>query len=215
MICSRSSPAVCEDLEGKFPAAQADSEKCRQRTPGEREGVERHCRKELSESSREIGSSSLNALPSQVDKPFVGDAWLRVTLVGVRGWFLIAEREDLGRGARSTPYSFHSLPVFAKFQSRLAARSRAGRDASIVGLLHIIADPTYGQNEDERVAWLWRQTQEYYACEGSADRLFSLTKSMIKPKKGAIELAGSGSQMRALGGFLLSVGELLGASSVC
>ena len=40
-------------------------------------------------------------------------------------------------------------------------------------------------------------------AEGTADRLHSLTRTMVKPKKGATELTGSGAQIRASVPFCL------------
>ena len=67
------------------------------------------------------------------------------------------------------------------------------------GLFHMfLCDPTYGRNEDMRCATLWHDIQEFYAEHRTKDRLYNLTVSMVKPKKGAIELSGSGAQVRAL-----------------
>ena len=55
--------------------------------------------------------------------------------------------------------------------------------------------------------WLWRQIQEFYLRQQTQDKLHDLTKSMIKPKKGSIELAGSGAQIRALVPFALEMVE--------
>ena len=69
----------------------------------------------------------------------------------------------------------------------------------------ILTKRQYGANEDERVAWIWGQIQEYYAREGTQDRLLNLTRSMIKPKTGSIELSGSGAQIRSLVPFCLQM----------
>ena len=42
-----------------------------------------------------------------------------------------------------------------------------------------------------------------WQAEGTADRLNNLTKTMVKPKKGAIDLTGSGAEIRALVPFCL------------
>ena len=52
---------------------------------------------------------------------------------------------------------------------------------------------------------LWRDIQGFYAREGTADRLHNLTRTMVKPKKGSIELSGSGAQIRALVPYALQL----------
>ena len=69
----------------------------------------------------------------------------------------------------------------------------------------ILSKRQYGANEDERVAWIWGQIQEFYTREGTTDRLLNLTRSMIKPKKASIELSGSGAQIRCLVPFCLQL----------
>ena len=72
------------------------------------------------------------------------------------------------------------------------------------GLFHVVlCDRRLGANEEERCAWLWASIQEYYRAENVADRLHYLVKTMIKPKKGSIEMAGSGAQIRSLVTFAL------------
>ena len=63
----------------------------------------------------------------------------------------------------------------------------------------------HGPNEDARCAVLWGDIQAYYAREGTADRLHNLTRTMVKPKKGSIELSGSGAQIRALVPYALQL----------
>ena len=70
---------------------------------------------------------------------------------------------------------------------------------------HFLSNIENGPNEEARCLALWRDIQAYYAREGIADRLHTLTKTMVKPKKGSIELSGSGAQIRALVGFGLQV----------
>ena len=67
------------------------------------------------------------------------------------------------------------------------------------GLFHmILCDKEVGRNEDVRCAWLWQEIQTFYNDNGTVDKLHNLTRLMIKPKKGAIELSGSGAQIRSL-----------------
>ena len=67
------------------------------------------------------------------------------------------------------------------------------------GLFHkVITDPAYGRSEEARCARLWLEIQGFYEEHHSTDRLHNLTVSMIKPKKGSIELNGSGAQVRCL-----------------
>ena len=67
------------------------------------------------------------------------------------------------------------------------------------GLFHmILCDKQIGRNEDERCAWLWQEVQQFYRDHGTVDKLHNLTRLMIKPKKGAIELSGSAAQIRSL-----------------
>ena len=142
----------------------------------------------------------------------------RVPLVGVRARFLVASRrpsswtlcrfaENTCRGGLSVPSLLHTCLDMSSFRvDWLHAADQGVAPVFMGGLFHlIITDAYYGQNEEARVAWLWRQIQGFYDREGTADRLFSLTKTMIKPKKGAIELAGSGSQIRALVPFCLQL----------
>ena len=74
------------------------------------------------------------------------------------------------------------------------------------GLFHLfLADPAQGANENARLVALWGLIQAFYEREGVQDRLYSLTKTMVKPKKGSIELSGSGAQIRALIPFCLQL----------
>ena len=67
------------------------------------------------------------------------------------------------------------------------------------GLFHLIlSDLSLGRNEEERCKLLWTEVQDFYTRHGVVDQLFDLTVRMIKPKKGSVELSGSGSQIRAL-----------------
>ena len=67
------------------------------------------------------------------------------------------------------------------------------------GLFHLLlSDRSLGRNEEERCRQLWTEVQEFYTRTAVVDRLFDLTVRMIKPKKGSVELAGSGAQIRAL-----------------
>ena len=67
------------------------------------------------------------------------------------------------------------------------------------GLLHmLLGDRALGPNAEARCEWIWTHLQRWYEREGTADRLQNLTVRMIKPQKGAIELSGSGAQIRAL-----------------
>ena len=74
------------------------------------------------------------------------------------------------------------------------------------GLFHmVLSDEGLGRNEDLRCEWLWRQVQEHYDRNGVKDKLNNLTRKMIKPKKGSIELSGSAAQVRALVPFGLEL----------
>ena len=67
------------------------------------------------------------------------------------------------------------------------------------GLFHwVLSQRAYGRNVEARCAQLWREIQDFYNREHVADRLHNLTVTMIKPKKGPIELTGSGAQIRSL-----------------
>ena len=67
------------------------------------------------------------------------------------------------------------------------------------GLFHmLLADKDLGSNAEQRCAFLWETIQEFYHREKVVDKLHSLVVTMIKPKKGSIELSGSGAQIRAL-----------------
>ena len=67
------------------------------------------------------------------------------------------------------------------------------------GLFHwVLCQRAYGPNEEARCAQLWMDIQDFYNREHTADRLHNLTVTMIKPKKGSIELTGSGAQIRSL-----------------
>ena len=74
------------------------------------------------------------------------------------------------------------------------------------GLFHmILSSRNYGPNEDTRLGWLWAEIQAFYDREGSTDRLHTLTKTMVKPKSGSIELTGGGAQIRGLVPFCLQL----------
>ena len=67
------------------------------------------------------------------------------------------------------------------------------------GVMHmVLADVSIGRNAEVRCRWLWTSIQEFYHREGVVDQLHDLTTTMIKPKKGSVELSGSGAQIRAL-----------------
>ena len=102
-----------------------------------------------------------------------------------------------------------SIPWFSLSSLRLDWLHVADQGITPVfmgGLLHLImTDANYGPNEEARVAWIWERMQQHYEQEGTKDRLFNLTKTMVKPKKGSIELAGSGAQIRCLVPFCLQL----------
>ena len=62
----------------------------------------------------------------------------------------------------------------------------------------MLSDQSAGRNVEQRCSWLWTQIQDFYRRSGTVDRLYDITVTMIKPKKGSIELGGSGAQIRAL-----------------
>ena len=62
----------------------------------------------------------------------------------------------------------------------------------------ILRDKQIDRNEAERCAWLWQEVQQFYRGHGTVDKLHNLTRLMVKPKKGAIELSGSAAQIRSL-----------------
>ena len=67
------------------------------------------------------------------------------------------------------------------------------------GLFHLLlSDKGLGHNAEERCANLWASIQDFYRRSGTVDKLHNLVVTMIKPKKGSIELSGSGAQIRAL-----------------
>ena len=74
------------------------------------------------------------------------------------------------------------------------------------GLFHLlVSDPALGQNQEQRCGFLWAAIQEFYLRTKVVDKLHNLVLTMIKPKKGSIELSGSGAQIRALVPFGLEV----------
>ena len=67
------------------------------------------------------------------------------------------------------------------------------------GFFHmVLSDKDVGRNEEQRCLWLWQEIQDFYKETGVVDKLHNLVKTMVKPKKGSIELSGSGAQIRAL-----------------
>ena len=67
------------------------------------------------------------------------------------------------------------------------------------GLFHMfLSNRVHGNNEEARCARLWAMIQAFYSREHTPDRLHNLTVTMVKPKKGPIELNGSGAQVRCL-----------------
>ena len=67
------------------------------------------------------------------------------------------------------------------------------------GLFHLLlADKALGHNAEERCAALWARVQTFYTRSGTVDKLHNLVVTMIKPKKGSIQLHGSAAQIRAL-----------------
>ena len=62
----------------------------------------------------------------------------------------------------------------------------------------VLHDRAYGPNMEARLGQLWAEIQAYYARANTADRLNNLTLGMIRPKKGNIELGGSGAEVRVL-----------------
>ena len=74
------------------------------------------------------------------------------------------------------------------------------------GLFHmVLSDKAYGRSEEVRCLWSWQEVQTFYKETGVVDRLHNLVKTMVKPKKGSIELTGSGAQIRALVPFGLQL----------
>ena len=74
------------------------------------------------------------------------------------------------------------------------------------GLFHMyLSDRANGANEEARCAQLWTEIQRFYAESQTTDRLHNLPVSMVKPKKGSIELSGSGAQVRVLVPFKRSL----------
>ena len=69
----------------------------------------------------------------------------------------------------------------------------------------LLSDRHLGPNRDERCRWLWTEIQTYYAEHAVTDRLYNLVPTMVKPKKGSIELSGSAAQIRHLVPFGLRV----------
>ena len=62
----------------------------------------------------------------------------------------------------------------------------------------VLNNRAYGPNKEARLAQLWAELQAYYHRAQTADRLNTLTLTMIKPKKGSIELSASGAEVRAI-----------------
>ena len=62
----------------------------------------------------------------------------------------------------------------------------------------VLNNRAYGPNKEARLAHLCADLQAYYHRAQTADRLNTLTLTMIKPKKGSIELSASGAEVRAL-----------------
>ena len=94
------------------------------------------------------------------------------------------------------------IPFFSTETLRIDWLHCADQGVSAVflgGLFHkILCSRTYGPNEEARCARLWHEIQGFYDDHHTTDRLHNLTVSMVKPKKGAIELSGSGAQVRCL-----------------
>ena len=68
-----------------------------------------------------------------------------------------------------------------------------------------LVDKTFGRNRELRCERLWRAIRAFYIRTGTVDRLNRLTTTMVKPKKGSIELCGSGAEVRALVPFGLEL----------
>ena len=95
-----------------------------------------------------------------------------------------------------------SIPFFTMDHLRIDWLHCADQGVTPVfmgGLFHmLLEDKGYGRNQDARCARLWEEIQAWYEATAVQDRLHNLTVSMIKPKKGPIELTGSGAQIRSL-----------------
>ena len=62
----------------------------------------------------------------------------------------------------------------------------------------VLGDKEVGRNQEERCPWLWQEIQQFYNDNGVVDKFNNLVKTMIIPKKGSIQLTGSGAEVRAL-----------------
>ena len=69
----------------------------------------------------------------------------------------------------------------------------------------VLGDKEVGRNQEERCLWLWQEIQQFYKDNGVVDKLNNLVKTMIIPKKGSIQLTGSGAEIRALVAYELQL----------
>ena len=69
----------------------------------------------------------------------------------------------------------------------------------------VLTDRALGPNEDARCQWLWTEMQAFYRRQRVKDQLNELKVTMIKPKKGPVEMTGSGAEIRALVPFALEL----------
>ena len=113
--------------------------------------------------------------------------------------FQVLERVLEDGGTVSPLFSF---PFFTMESLRIDWLHCADQGVSAVflgGFFHwYLCQRAHGPNEESRCAQLWLEIQGFYRQEHVQDKLHNLTVSMIKPKKGSIELTGSGAQIRSL-----------------
>ena len=115
------------------------------------------------------------------------------------GHFQALERMLADGGSLSPLFSFPFMDMAALRIDWLHCADQGVAAVLLGGLFHLVlADRTYGRNVEARCGQLWIEIQAFYELHQTPDRLHNLTVSMIKPKKGNVELSGSGAQIRCL-----------------
>ena len=115
------------------------------------------------------------------------------------GHFQALERLLEGGGELSPLWSVPWMRMEALRIDWLHVADQGITPVFLAGLFHVvITDKSIGPNQEARLKVLWASIKEFYMRTGVVDKLHDLTLTMIKPKKGPLELGGSGAQVRAL-----------------
>ena len=118
--------------------------------------------------------------------------------------YQVLERALADGGSLSPIFSFPWVSTASLRIDWLHCADQGVTAVFLGGLFHwVLSQRGWGPNEEARCAQLWREIQFFYDMGHIADRLHNLTVTMIKPKKGSIELTGSGAQIRSLVPFAL------------